>query len=173
MSYTMTSRPEREMILKLRNVTLRGFPQVRPYRNAAISIEALHPNILSPAQRYCLIPELKKIQDLRWRFLNDYGEDILRLNGYLKVIYHEQDAAGQSPAPGPIIDILPPVIEEYIDPRGEIRHIICDGQHRSFLARQMNLTLNVVFIRNVPKDFYYDAYPLPGGWDDVELMSHI
>jgi hypothetical protein len=155
-----------ELIKKLQNVTLRKKhptdSDIKPYEKALITIETFDPEALAPTQRYVLDTELKKVEKLRWDILEEYPHDIFRLNGYLKCKYDDKT-----------IDIIPPVVEEYIDFRGNIHLLIADGQHRSFLARQMGLPLRVCYIRGVHYANCYYAYPLPDGWNGVKMISSI
>jgi hypothetical protein len=170
-----------ELCEKLKHIKLRG-GNTQPYLNSFISIETFDPAVLAPTQRYCLISELKKIEQLRWDIMNEFGWDILQLNGYLKVDYSNTTEtaieAGGKPYISKVaeiktIDILPPVIEEYVDCRGNIKLIINDGQHRCRLAYQMGLPINVAYVRGSNKSYPYYAYPLPNGWADVELREDI
>jgi hypothetical protein len=183
--FEVNAKSKGELIEKLRHVTLRG-SGVQPYLNSYISIETLDPRVLDPTQRYCLIGEIKKIEQLRWAIEYDYGFDILRLNGYLEVTYPERsitpdqlkdlgDLCPEEPVTVPEhqIDILPPVIEEYIDPFGKLHLIVCDGQHRCRLAYQMGVPINVVYVRGVHSGYPYYAHVLPRGWDDVELITNL
>lgn len=172
-----------ELCEKLRQIKLKD-GKTQPYLNSYISIEMLDPAILAPTQRYCLISELKKIEQLRWDILNEFNWDILQLNGYLEVIY-KLEKKGEFISWGAAsrkvgedwetkqIDILPPIIEEHVNSRGGIDLIICDGQHRCRLAYQMGMPLNVIYVRGANKSYPYYAYPLPNGWDDVELRDDI
>jgi hypothetical protein len=175
-----------ELIKKLQNVTLRKkYPTVsdiKPYEKALITIETFDPEALAPTQRYVLDTELKKVEKLRWDILEEYPHDIFRLNGYLKCIYEEDpdpmkfSNADGSPAGAmetKVIDILPPVIEEYIDFRGELKLIINDGQHRCYLAWTMGCPITVAYVRGVNRHYPYYAYPLPFGWEDVDIVTEI
>lgn len=180
----LETRSRGELVTKLEQVTLRGQGH-QPYLNARIDLVTLDPAILAPTQRYVLTKELKKIEQVRWGILKDHNKDILNLDGYVKCKYsddvmdemgtHKGSLVGEGaiPQPGKIIDVLPPVIEEYFDPRGRLHLIIADGQHRSFLARQMGTLMTVAYVRGVHFGYGYYAYPLPGGWSDVKIIDEI
>lgn len=161
MNFDIETRSEGELVEKLQKITLRG-GDVQPFKNSYISIEKVDPITLSPCQRYALKPELRKIEQLRWEILKDYSFDILQLNGYLKVKYEDT-----------VIDIIPVVVEEFISPRGEVKQIINDGLHRAYLSYQMGSPLHVAYVRGVNKNYPYYAWPLPNGWDDVEMREGI
>lgn len=138
---------------RMREVTLLRSSE-KPYRNCYISIECLDPHYLVPCQRYVLVKEIRKIQQLRWQALQE-GTDIFTLWGAFKFDGHE---------------IIPPVIEEHVI-NGRIYPIICDGQHRTYLAYQLNSRINVVYIRGVSVPYY--ASVLPHGWNDVEIIDEL
>lgn len=170
------ARSEGELCEKLRLITLRG-TSIQPYLNSYISIETIHPRNLAPTQRYVLDYEIKKIEQIRWDIIADWGFDILSLNGYLKVTYPAPtvglDDGSRVKGNPSTIDIIPPVIEEYVNPTGNIDLIINDGQHRCYLAYLMNTPLRVAYVRGRHPGYPYYAYPLPNGWNDVELRSAI
>lgn len=70
-----------------------------------------------------------------------------------------------------VITILPPIIEEHTEADGTKHSIICDGQHRCYLARIMHMPIVVVRIEKVSVPYY--AYPAPNGWNDVQLVDSI
>ena len=183
----LETRSRGELISKLEQVTLRG-KNVQPYLNARIDMVTLDPAILAPTQRYVLTQELKKIEDVRWKIQRDHNIDILNMDGYVKCHYPEKikktdpvydlgklEAVdwNKEKVPAHTIDIIPPVIEEYVDPKGKLHLVIADGQHRSFLARQMGTLLTVAYVRGVHFGYLYYAYPLPRGWEDVEIRDDI
>jgi hypothetical protein len=180
----LETRSRGELVSKLEQVTLRG-SSTQPYLGARIDIVTLDPAILSPTQRYVLTDELKKIEQVRWGLLKDHNQDILRLDGYVKCTYPEQQAGTKMISngvsvgtinemiPKKVIDVLPPIIEEYFSPRGEIHLLVCDGQHRCYLAYTMGTLINVAYVRGIHWGYPYYAYPLPNGWDDVEVRDDI
>jgi len=175
------TRSRGELIAKLQQVTLRG-SSVQPYLNARIDVVTIDPSILAPTQRYVLTDELKKIEQVRWDLLKNHNQDILQLNGYIKCSYPEEidptkfSDLGKSyvePQPKKTIDVLPPVIEEHFNHKGGIDLLICDGQHRSYLAYTMGTLINVAYVRGVNVNHPYYAYALPSGWKDVEIRDDI
>jgi hypothetical protein len=177
MNFDVNYFSEGELCERLAHIKLKG-GNTQPYLNSYLSIETLDPSILAPTQRYVLSKELKKLEQIRWDIEREYGYDILRLAGYLQVTYPPcsvglSDGTTRVYANPEVIDILPPIVEEYINPRGMIDLIICDGQHRCFLAYMMGLPLNVVYVRGINKGYPYYAFPLPNGWKDVEIRDDI
>jgi len=152
---TIKMYPSEVLIEKLREVRLRNSEE-RPYKDADISLIFLHTNVIWPTQRYVLENELRKIEQVRWRLLKK-GIDIFRLQGYLET----QEC-----------DILPPIIE-WFQPRtgGPSMRIICDGQHRLWLARHSWQVISCVVIKNPSVDYY--AYPLIDQWTGVEVINDL
>ena len=178
-------RSKGELFAKLQQVTLRG-GNAQPYLNARIDLVTLDPNILAPTQRYVITDELKKIEQLRWEILKEHNRDILGLDGYVKCHYPATKEQRQSYEVGgepysvefgiraeTTIDIIPPVVEEWFSEQGKLHLIIADGQHRCFLARQMQRPITVVYVRGIHWGYPYYAYPLPRGWEDVEIRDDI
>jgi hypothetical protein len=142
---------------KLRNVTLRGQTK-QPYKFSLMTIEEVDPFLLSPCQTYVLSSELKKLEQVRWKLLDGYGVDILSMHGYIE--------GGTDP----VCDVLPPIVEESWR-NGRMDMIIADGQHRAYLACKYGMKMKVVYIRGVDAEYY--AYPLPGGWSEVNVIDQL
>ncbi|MBC7357988.1 MAG: hypothetical protein H5U10_05535 [Desulfacinum sp.] len=152
-----------DLLERLRRVTLLKRPEVLVYKDAAISLEEMSTEDMYPAQRYVLVQELQKVRHLKWE-LERFGYDLFRLNGYLKVWVEG--------AEGPI-DVLPPIVEESVERNGRVIPIINDGMHRLFLAHLEWTTPQVVFVRGLPKDLPYYAFPNPRQWDGIELVEEL
>ena len=54
-----------------------------------------------------------------------------------------------------------------------VEHFINDGMHRCYLAKAERKKIEVVYVRGVPKDLPYYAYPIIGGWDSVERINSL
>jgi hypothetical protein len=177
---TVEVRSRGELLSRLQQITLRG-SSTQPYLNARIDLVTLDPAFLAPTQRYVLDSELKKVEQVRWDVLEAENQDIFLLDGYLRCTYIDKTPLyelGRSQPydyvenyPPKTIDVLPPVIEEYFDPRGRLHMLICDGQHRCYLARTMGTLITVAYVRGIHWGFPYYAYPLPNGWNDVYIMT--
>ncbi|SHJ23651.1 hypothetical protein [Desulfofundulus thermosubterraneus] len=152
-----------ELVDKLRRVTMLTDPDCYIYRDVFISLEKIHTNYLAPAQSYVLTGELQKVRELKWE-LARHGCDLFHLDGYVTLYLAGYDEP---------VDLLPPVIEESVEADGSVFNIICDGMHRVYLARLEWIVPQVIFIRGVPKDKPYYAYPLPGGWSQVVLREDL
>ena len=150
-------------IQKLRLVPLRN-SNIRPYRNAFITLGRFDPAFFSPCQRYVLSGQLQALEYLRWDYLRPHrlGKDIFSIDGYIEANDFGDFGTAQ--------DVLPIIIEEVLV-NGKIQQIICDGQHRSFLALQTHRLVMAAYIRGASPAYY--AYPLRNGWDDVEIIDEI
>ncbi len=146
-----------ELLERLRRVSMLTRPDVFIYRDALVSLEKIRTDFLSPPQSYILAAELQKVRQLRWA-LKEFGVDLFCLDGYVSV-YLE--------GCGDPVDVLPPVVEESVEADGSVHFIICDGMHRISLARMEWAVPQVIFVRGIPKDKPYYAYPVPGGWGAV------
>jgi len=151
-----------ELMKRLRKVTMLEDKKTRPYRDAFISLENISTDDLYPAQRYVLIDELEKVRMLKWR-LEEHGYDLFNLNGFVRIkIRGVADP----------IDVLPPVVEEYIEHNGRIVHIINDGMHRVYAAYLEWVVPQVIYVRGLPKELPYYSYPIPErDWRAIEMIK--
>lgn len=152
-----------ELLARLRRVGMFTDPDRHVYRDCTISLEKIRPEFLSPPQTYVLTGELLKVRQLRWA-LREHGIDLFALDGYVSIHLAGCDEP---------VDVLPPVVEESIEADGRPHLLICDGMHRVTLARQENLIPQVIYVRGLPADLPYYAYPVPGGWAAVEMREDL
>jgi hypothetical protein len=154
----------REVLLaSLRQVRLNGFAGARPYADARIElVEALDPEIVTPAQNYVLRRGVEIVLALRHR-LTDRGIDPFRLDGgaYIKT----------SAEPSRTRALIPPIVEESHEAGGRTVLLVSDGSHRIYAARSLALPISVVVIREVSHPYY--AFPLEAGWDGVEMLDEL
>jgi len=146
-----------ELIERLRRVSMLTNPEIFIYRESLVSLEKIRTEFLSPPQSYILSAELQKVRNLRWQ-LKEFGVELFSLDGYVSVYLEGYEEP---------VDVLPPVVEESVEEDGSVHNIICDGMHRVSLARMEWVIPQVVFIRGIPRDKPYYAYPVPGGWSRV------
>lgn len=159
---------ENQLLAKIRNVTMLTDKTVKPYEHAILSVMQMDTAHMAPAQAYVLKGEFEKVRDLRYALLKE-RIDILNLTShksYVKFITINDDGSKSSP-----ITVLPPIIEDSYELDGSTRRIICDGQHRCFLARSMWASPYVLYIKDISIPYY--AYPLRGGWDDVKVIDKL
>jgi hypothetical protein len=163
---------QEDLVDRLRRVKLRG-QEIYPYFDAFISVEKLDPAKLSPCQRYVLLPELRKIEQVRWRLLG-MNVDIFDLGGYVEVASpNDEVTLKRKEMTYDRVDVLPIIVEEDITPFGEVRQIINDGMHRAYLAYQMGVFINVAYIRGADQRYPYYSYALPEGWQGVHLIDQL
>jgi hypothetical protein len=155
---SLTRFSEGELIKRLRDVTMLKAPEVKVYTNSFISLENIGPKYMAPPQNYILRSELKKVRELKWA-LEEHEVDIFNLDGFVRL--EIQDSSEP-------VDLLPPIIEESVAQDGSAHMIICDGMHRVYMALREWKVPQVVYVRGIPKDLPYYAYPVPGGWNSVE-----
>ncbi|MBF0530076.1 MAG: hypothetical protein HQK55_12560 [Deltaproteobacteria bacterium] len=125
------------------------FQHIHPYQQAFISLEKIACEDLHPPQTYVLINQLKKIRQLKTA-LAVHGLDIYELNGFVRLKLEGYDEP---------VDLLPPIVEESIERNGRIARIICDGLHRVYNAWSEWVIPQVVYVRGLPKEYPYYAYP--------------
>jgi hypothetical protein len=153
-----------ELIANMHEVGLLTRPEIKVYRDANIRLETMHhTNYISPAQCYVLICEIMKVRDLRWA-LQEHGIDLFKLDGYVTIQVENHVFP---------IDVLPPVVEESREADGSIVSILNDGMHRVYLTRMERSPIQVVSVRNIPKEYPYYAFPLANGWNDVEIVRDL
>ncbi len=158
---SLTRHGKDELLANLRKVVMLKDPAAFPYKGADIAVKEVTFNEVVPAQRYVLESELKKVQNLKWE-LAKHGVDLFALNGYVTIRTNMSDEP---------IDVLPPIIESAPEANGETAAIINDGMHRMYVARLEWRKPEVVFIKGVPKEYPYYAYPIPGGnWNEVTIL---
>ena len=150
-----------ELLAALRRTRLRdGAPL---YAGAALALEpAVDAEALAPAQRYVLSPGIGKILELRAAAL-ETGVDIFALDGGVWVRTSE--------APDERIPVIPPVVEESLEPDGRTVMVIADGIHRVYAARSIGCPIAVVTAHGVPPEHPYYAYALEDGWAGVQELD--
>src|SRR5689334_12125467 len=113
-----------ELLDAVRRVRLRGFVGAQPYAADGASlelVEAFDTDDLAPAQRYVLTGGVEKILELREALL-PHGVDVFALVGGIRVVTSDE--------PDEAVPVIPPVVEESVEPDGRTVLIINDGIHR-------------------------------------------
>lgn len=140
-----------ELIAEIRKVRLRGHNQEKPYKDCTITLTSLDTSILSPCQKYVIRRGVDKVHNIRAQML---PYDIFDMSFGLWLKWDS----------GEVVPFLPPVVEFSND-----KYVICDGMHRIYAAREANVPITCLLIEE-PSHPYY-AYPLEGGWADVEVVD--
>ncbi|MCC6862314.1 MAG: hypothetical protein IT158_27310 [Bryobacterales bacterium] len=155
---------EQELLSRLKRTRLRGHGQPEIYGAASLElVRQADPESLAPAQRYVLQPDLDTVLDLYETFL-PRGIDIFALCGGLLFWRDEQEGA---------IPLIPPMVEESLEPDGRRVLLINDGIHRVYCARKLGRKINVVAARGVPAEYPYYAYALQHGWSEVTELAEL
>ena len=153
-----------ELLSRLRRVPLLKQPDVLVYEHALISLEQIHPGALNPTQNYIWLAELRKTQELRWS-LAAQGVDLFRLDGFVTYTVRLPDGEEAT------YDLYPPVVEESIEGDGAVALLINDGMHRLYLARLEWVVPQVTFVRGVPREYPYYAFPRKEGWEGLDILA--
>jgi len=156
-----------ELLGRIGRTRLKGHDQYPVYENSRLELLPMSTDDLTPAQRYVLDEDVQRVHALRAYFLKN-GVDIFALNGGILFWYREDDGSEEGPVP-----LVPPVVEESLEPDGRTVLIINDGMHRVFAAREVGSTISCVVIRSVSPKFPYYAFALPGGWSEVTRLAEI
>jgi hypothetical protein len=158
---------ERELLSRLQRTRLRGFDRAPVYEKAHLEIaEQIEPRTLVPAQRFVLKEGVETIIGLH-QFFEHEGIDIFALRGGI-FFWNQEDGEEEGPIP-----LIPPVVEESIEPGMGRVLLINDGLHRVYTAMKLGRRINVVRVRNVPPDYPYYAYALPEGWAGVTELGEL
>jgi hypothetical protein len=154
-----------ELLSALRETRLRGFGGVQPYAQATLELTpAVDPERLAPAQRYLLRAGVARIVELREALLA-HGVDVFALDGGVWI----RTAA----SPDERIPVIPPVVEESLEPDGRTVLLVNDGLHRVYAARSLGLPIATVIARGVPPEYPYYAYALSDGWAEVVQLDEL
>ena len=148
----LTRHSSQELMNHLRQVPLLHQPEIQIYAEALLSLERLHTDHLAPTQNYVWLTELRKVQELRWS-LAEHGVDLFRLDGFVTYTVRGADGAEER------YDVYPPVVEESIEADRRVALLINDGMHRLYLARLECVVPQVIYVRGVPKQYPYYAFP--------------
>lgn len=156
---------EETLLERLRKVTLKDQPGIKPYADAHMETISMNPLNIAPAQRYVLEQNLHKIQQLRWA-LYEHDVDLFNISGFVRM--HVQG----SPNP---IDLLPPVVEQSIESNGQLVQLLNDGMHRVFSALRCCSRIKVIAIKGIPKEYPYYAYPLweADPWEHIKVVGNL
>jgi|UniRef100_A0A7C3SJK7 hypothetical protein len=153
-----------DLIDRLRRVPLLRQPDILVYQKALITLECIHTDFLHPPQNYIWLAELRKVQNLRWG-LAAHGVDLFHLDGFVTYMVREEDGKEAT------YDVYPPIVEESIEADGTVALLINDGMHRVYLARLEWVVPQVAYVRGIPKEYPYYAYPRPQKWEGIDILA--
>jgi hypothetical protein len=143
-----------DLLARLRETRLMGYDGARVYEHARLAVEAFDPDALTPAQRYVLMPGVRKILELR----DALDVDIFALDGGIHL--HTGDE---------VIPFLPPIVERSAEPDGREVWLINDGIHRVYAARLSGSPINVVAVDGASHPYY----ALAASWEAVVELEEL
>jgi hypothetical protein len=147
---------------QLRRTTLLGDPTQLPYQHAQISLRMVETEEIKPLARYILKNNLETQRFLHWAFAEEQGIDTLSLEPEQARIEFQLDGEADEWA------LIPPIIEvSTIDHQA----VLVDGEHRFFLARELGVPIQVIWIEQVPAE--YPVVALPLSWSEVEVFDEV
>jgi hypothetical protein len=62
-------------------------------------------------------------------------------------------------------------VDESFEADGTVALLINDGMHRLYLARLEWVIPQVTYVRGIPKEYPYYAFPRPDGWEGLDLLA--
>jgi len=145
------------LLARLRETRLVGFGGAEVYAHATLDLRRLEPAELTPAQRYVLMPGVRRILELRATLL-EHDVDVFALHGGVHL--HTQDEA---------IPVIPPIVERSTEPDGRVVWLINDGIHRVYAARASESPINVVTVEGASHPYY----ALAASWEDVVELEEL
>ena len=159
--------PEADLLALLKETRLQGHGQPLIYAKATLEWVRIDPERLRPAQNYVLAEDVTTILQLHDAFLQEQV-DIFSLRGGLRFWLQGEEDTIEGPIP-----LIPPIVEESIEPDGSKILLICDGMHRVYAARARGSWINVIVARGVPAHYPYYALAVPEGWAAVQYLSQL
>jgi hypothetical protein len=137
-----------ELLSRLRETRLMGHDGARVYEHATLRVQTFDPLDLMPAQRYVLMPNVRRILELR------AAVDVFSLDGGVSL-----DG----------IPLLPPVVERSAEPDGREVWLINDGIHRVYAAHLAGSPINVVTVEGASHPYY----ALAASWEAVVELEEL
>jgi hypothetical protein len=138
------------LLARLRETRLMGHGGARVYEHATLAIQTFDPLDLTPAQRYVLMPNVRRILELQAAV----DVDIFALEGG---VYLDG------------VPLLPPVVERSEEPDGRTVWLINDGIHRVYAAHLSGSPINVVTVDGASHPYY----ALAAAWADVVELEQL
>jgi hypothetical protein len=143
-----------QLLARLRETRLMGFDGAQVYADATLDVRTFDPADLTPAQRYVLMPGVRRILELR----DALDVDIFALDGGLHL--HTEDD---------VIPFIPPIVERSREPDGRTVWLINDGIHRVYAAQLSGAPINVVTVEGASHPYY----ALAASWEAVVELEEL
>lgn len=151
-----------ELETLLRQTTLMGDLTQRPYQTATIELRTIETSDVKPLSRYILRNHLETQRFLHWGFQEEHGIDTLSLEAEQARILFQLEGETEEWA------LIPPIIE--VSPHDGLP-VLVDGEHRFFLAKELEVPVQVIWIENIPEKYPVVALPLE--WSEVEPFEEV
>lgn len=146
-----------KFVTALRTVTLLGDRSVLPYQDAQISTRVILPHEVEPISKYVITSHLETQQRLRELLLIEQDIDLLDLrDNHTHVGFTVSGESGEW-------YMSPPIVEFSV---ADQKPVLLDGEHRFFMAQQLQLPIRVVWIEQVPDQVPVVGKPIP--WKEVK-----
>ncbi|OGG08652.1 hypothetical protein A2154_00800 [Candidatus Gottesmanbacteria bacterium RBG_16_43_7] len=159
----ISSRLWDDFISALKSVTLVGDPTLLPYINSRISSRIVRVSDIKPISLYILRSKLQIQNKLYHKLLQNFQIDIFNLDGgFPEITFRLTGQKG-------IWRMAPPIVE--ISAADNNQPVLLDGEHRFYLAQQLNKPVRVIWIENVNPN--YPVVSLPGDWSQIRQYSQI
>lgn len=142
-----------DLILRLKQTTLKGNPDIKPYKDATIILENLSINDISPTAFYYFYDHVLKLNGMKDTLLSR-GLDIFHLDGYVEFEKDNQ-----------LLTLTPPIIEVV-----DGKNLLLDGIHRVVLSCLLEKDNVQCAIVRGAKPLPY-AIENPNGWKDVKVFE--
>jgi len=149
----------------LRNITLKGRSDWKPYLDASFSLQTIPPDFIRPVGNYVVKRNLRFQYLLREILMTEYGIDTLHMNrdDSVRIAFNTPNAVECL--------MIPPTVEVSNYDGG--LPIMMDGQHRVYGAIVQNIPdISAIIIRNADVSPYY-GHPLKNGWSEVKEYTEV
>lgn len=129
------------------------------YENAKIELRKIKIKDLLPLQLYQLKSSSQLVQNLYKIFQKKYKADIFNMDGYFTYISDDKR-----------YELVPPIVENVKNQKGEMEKIIIDGLHRILLAKKLKKEeIVVVVVENIPEKLILPV--APNSWEEIKVMK--
>ena len=165
-----------DLVRAVKDVPLLGDKNVKPYRDASVSLMRFSPEEVNPTTFYVLKKGIEFQRELREAMLAQHGIDTLELSYWLEISVNGGAPWGLTP---PVVELTHRKVHYVaedggVDKRGafEIKiPIINDGAHRVWLAREEKMWFAGLYISGA--DANHPFYAHPNNWSDVKEVDEV
>lgn len=146
----------------LRDVRLKGDPSFKIYEHATIEPRNLPLRELMPLSLYLLNSQLSLQRRMFAHLMNHFHQNLYSLQGFID--YEHANAYYR---------MAPPIVETRFEPTlGKTVHVVIDGLHRLYTAKQLGLSnITVINISDVPERL--PPVSLPVSWRELRVYDAV